>query len=83
MRRVVLGKFVTSAVAQITVVDEDGQCLVVEKYSIDHRGADFGRVRRVSMHRLSTGELVNVVSRTEFIVASTGMRLTVAGPDSM
>ena len=73
----------TFAVAQITVVDEDGQCLVVEKYNVDHRGAGSTRMRRVPMHRLSTGELVNVVSTTEFIVASTGMRLTVAGPNPM
>lgn len=76
----VQGKFVKSAVAvvsSVATVDEDGNHHIVEKYTVERRGAGSGRVRRIPMYRLSTGEQVSIVGLDEFVVAATGMRLFV------
>ena len=64
-----------TGVAKVAAVDEDGAVHIVEKYTVEHRGVGSGRVRRIPMYRLSTGEQVSIVGAAEFVVAATGMRL--------
>jgi len=61
---------------RIAVVDEDGIRLVVEKRAIHVSRSKSRRMHKMEMYHLSTGELINFVGATEFIVAATGMRLS-------